>query len=232
MSGRFSEELRQKLDAVWEAQHRHPFVRGLGDGTLDSTRFQSWLRQSYLYLIEYARLVSLAAARAPDVETTRWMITLANGVLQNEMLLHQAYAVEFGLTREELEAGEKLPTTRAYTDHLFRIAGMGAYVELVAALMPCVCGHAEIGQRLARESGRPDPRYSRWIDLYSGPSVAKIVRQSRELLDRLAGTAGPRALAQAEDSFAISSRYEWMFWQMCWQGENWPDKEFRVMSDK
>jgi len=25
-----------------------------------------------------------------------------------------------------------------------------------------------------------------------------------------------------EDSFVISSRYEWMFWEMAWNEEKWP----------
>src|SRR5262245_14587203 len=120
MSERFSDRLRRQLDPVWEAQHRHPFVRGIGDGTLEEGRFQLWLRQDYVYLIEYARLFSLGAARGREVDIMKWMIQMAHGVLHNEMLLHQAYAIEFGLTSEELEAGEKLPTTRAYTDHLLR----------------------------------------------------------------------------------------------------------------
>jgi thiaminase/transcriptional activator TenA len=222
MSGRFSEQLRQKLDPVWQAQYQHPFLRGLADGSLEPARFAVWLRQDYLFLIEYARLFSAAAARAPDVETMKWMIAMSHGVLHNELLLHQAYAIEFGLTREELEAGVKLPTTRAYTDHLLRIAGTGSYVELVAALLPCAWGYSEIGQRLAQDASHPDGGPGRWIDWYSGPVAANRARAGRELLDRLAAISGPRALMLAEDAFAVSSRYEWMFWEMCWRGESWP----------
>ena len=65
MSGRFSEQLRCKLDPVWQAQHQHPFIRGIADGSLEPERFTVWLRQDYLYLIDYARLFSIAAARRP-----------------------------------------------------------------------------------------------------------------------------------------------------------------------
>ena len=191
MSGRFSEHMRKKLDAVWEAQHQHPFVRGLGDGSLDARRFEVWLRQDYLYLIDYARLFSLAAGRGPDVETMKWMIAVAHGVLNTRMLLHQAYAVEFGLTREELEMGVKLPTARAYTDHLLRLAGTGAYIELVAALVPRVWSDAEIGQRLLRQAAVGGGRYDRWIEAHSGPLAADLARHSRDLLDRIAAATGP-----------------------------------------
>jgi len=34
MAKRFTERLRQKADSIWELQHQHPFVRGIGDETL------------------------------------------------------------------------------------------------------------------------------------------------------------------------------------------------------
>jgi thiaminase/transcriptional activator TenA len=150
----------------------------------------------------------------------KWMVAMAHGVLHNEMLLHEAYAIEFGLGRDELATSVKLPTTRAYTDHLLRTASLGSVLELVAALLPCLWTHSEIGQRLAKESSG-DNRYARWIDLYSGPVAESRARQGRELLDRLADGAGAEPLAAAEDAFAASSRYEWMFLEMCDKGECW-----------
>jgi thiaminase/transcriptional activator TenA len=220
MAERFSDELRGKLEGVWEAQHQHPFVRGLADGTLEPARFQTWLQQHYYFLVEYARVFTLGAARGPDADTMRWMIATAHGILQNDLLLHLAYGFELGLSREDLAAVAPLPTTRAYTDHLLRTASLGAYVELVAAVAPCLWGHVEIAQRLAGR--QPARRYGRWIDHYSGPLAADVVRQARELLDRVAATVGARARTAAEEAFTVSSRYEWMFWEMCWRGESWP----------
>jgi thiaminase/transcriptional activator TenA len=76
MDTRFTERLRQKADSIWEAQHQHPFVRGIGDGTLDIEKFKVWVRQDYLFLIDYGRLLALAVARSPDPKT---MTRLARG---------------------------------------------------------------------------------------------------------------------------------------------------------
>jgi thiaminase/transcriptional activator TenA len=221
MTERFSEHLRQQLDPVWRAQHDHPFVRQIGAGTLPEAAFLTWLRQDYLFLLEYGRLFALAAARGPDLETIQWALAMAHGVLNNELLLHQSFAIEFGITQEELEAGVKLPTTRAYTNHLLRTASLASYLELAAALLPCVWCYAEIGQALAQQP-RDDNRYSRWIEMYSSPLAIELARRGRRLLDKLAGQVSPAALALAEDAFALSSRYEWMFWEMCYKGERWP----------
>jgi thiaminase/transcriptional activator TenA len=222
MSERFSEELRKRLDPVWQAQHDHPFVCGIGAGTLEEERFQVWLRQDYLFLLEYARFYCLAAARAPDLETTRWAMSMAHGVLHGELLLHHSFAVEFGLSAEDLEDGVKLPTTRACTNHLLRTAALGSYLELVAALLPRVWLSAEIGQRLARQPAPAENRYARWVEMYSGPVAEDLARRGRRLLDHLARQAGPAVLASAEEGFALSSRYQWLFWEMCYKGERWP----------
>src|SRR6266436_5175653 len=99
MAERLSELLRQKVAGIWEAQHEHPFVRGIGYGTLGLERFQFWLRQDYVFLIEYARLLGMAAARSPDLETMVRFATLLKETVETEMNLHRAYAAEFEITR-------------------------------------------------------------------------------------------------------------------------------------
>ena len=50
------------------AQHEHPFVRGIGDGTLPEAALPRYVRQDYLFLIDYGRLLALGAARAPRLD--------------------------------------------------------------------------------------------------------------------------------------------------------------------
>ncbi len=68
---RFTDELREAAEPIWAAQHTHPVVRGIGDGTLDPDRFRSYIRQDYLFLIEYGRLLALASARSPGRSLAR-----------------------------------------------------------------------------------------------------------------------------------------------------------------
>ena len=64
MAERFADYLHRRAASIWEAQHHHPFVRGIGDGTLDNEKFKHWVKQDYLYLIDYARLFAVAVAKA------------------------------------------------------------------------------------------------------------------------------------------------------------------------
>ena len=217
MAESFSQRLRQKADAIWEAQHRHPFVRGIGEGTLDLEAFKFWVRQDYLFLIEYARVLGLAAARAPDLETMTRFAGLLDETLRVEMNLHRSYAAEFGISDQELEREEMAPATRAYTDFLARTATLGDFPELVAALTPCMWGFCEIGQRLAAGQQPADDRYRRWIEMYSAPQFAELAEWCRQLLDRLAGGMGPAERRRLEDAFLTSSRHEYLFWEAAYQ---------------
>jgi thiaminase (transcriptional activator TenA) len=222
MAERLSELLRQKVAGIWEAQHEHPFVRGIGDGTLGLERFQFWLRQDYVFLIEYARLLALATARSPDLETMTRFATLLKETVETEMNLHRVYAAEFGISHEQLEREPTAPTTRGYTDFLLRVAATGDFAELVAALLPCTWAFSEIGRRLAMQPAPSENRYARWIAMYSSREFAELAEWCRDLLDSLAAGLPERDLQKLEAAFLTSSRYEWQFWEMAWKMELWP----------
>src|SRR5207249_248045 len=128
-----SVRLRDRAAPIWEREFSHPFVQKLGDGTLEEERFKVWLRQDYLFLIEYGRVLGLAAARAEDLETMGRFADFLQATLRVEMDLHRRYAARFGITSEELEAAAPAPATRAYTDFLVRVAYEAPLAAVVAA---------------------------------------------------------------------------------------------------
>jgi len=221
MTERFTDRLRQRAAVIWDAQLHHPFVQGIGDGTLDLEKFKFWLRQDYLFLIEYARLFGLAAARSPDLNTVMRFATLLKETVETEMNLHREYVAEFGIRLEELECESLAPTTRAYTDFLLRVAATGDFAELTAALLPCMWAFSEIGQRLAEQPSPAEKRYAKWIAIYSSREFAELAGWCRELVDALAEGLPERDLQRLEAAFLTSSRYEWQFWEMAWKMEHW-----------
>ena len=39
---------------IWEGYLKHPFVRGIADGSLEIQKFRFYLLQDYVYLFDYA----------------------------------------------------------------------------------------------------------------------------------------------------------------------------------
>lgn len=218
----FTDELYEAASPIWTAQLAHPFVRGIGDGTLSEEKFKHWVLQDYLYLKQFARLFAWGAAKSPRLKSMSWYARVLDLTLNTEMDLHRAYAGRFGIETGALEEEKMWPTTRAYTDFLVRTAADGDRVELVAALLPCSWGYAEIGQHLARQGTPEDERYADWIAQYASEEFAEAAAWLRGEMNRLARSASKRQRERLTELFVLSSRYEWQFWQMCWEGETWP----------
>lgn len=214
---RYSDELRSMAGGIWEAQHAHPFVRGIGDGTLEVERFTHFVRQDYVYLIDYARLLALAAARAPELTWMRRFAELAGATLGTEMDMHREFAAALGITAEELGYERATPTTRAYTDFLLRTAALGDFAELVAALLPCMWGYSEVGRALAPKAA--ENPYAAWIELYASPEFAAQAGWCRALTDELATGLDDAGRQRMLEAFLQSSRHELEFWDSAWRME-------------
>jgi len=197
-----SDEIRSAAPS-WEASLAHPFVRGLGDGTLDEGAFRFYIRQDYLFLIDYGRLLSLGAARAPRLSWTRRFAGLAQAVLETEMELHRAFAARWGVT--DLESGRAHTATAAYCDFLLRTASLGDFAELAAAVLPCMWSYAEIGATLS--SAATSERYREWIETYASPEFAELAGWARSVVDEVDGDADRMRAA-----FETSCAHEVAFW--------------------
>jgi thiaminase/transcriptional activator TenA len=217
----FTDDLYAAVQTNWDAQLEHPFVRGIGDGSLDEEFFKRWVLQDYRYLKEFARVFAWAVAKADDLASMSWYAAVLNLTLNTEMELHRQYAARFGLMPGDLEAAPMWPTTRAYTDFLVRTAADGDMADLVAALLPCAWGYVYIARALAEGVVPEDQRYADWIAVYSSDEFADAAEWLKAEMNRLADGATAEKRGKLIDLFVLSSRYEWMFWEMCWAGENW-----------
>jgi len=212
----FTDQLRQAAEPIWAAQHEHPFVRGIGDGSLDPARFRHYVRQDYLFLIDYARLLALGCARAPRLAEMRRFAQLADSVLGSEMELHRSYAGAWGISAAALAREHPTATTRACTNFLLRIAALGDYAELVAALLPCMWGYHELAACLA-ERGRPaNELYARWIDEYASAEFAELTNWCKAIANTAAASGDHPRMTEA---FISSSRHELAFWDASWRQE-------------
>jgi len=217
----FTVDLWRSIEPIFAAILRHPFLKGLTDGSLPRPAFQFYAVQDALYLREFARALSLAAARAPRDE---WIIMFnehAAGALRVERALHESFFKEFGLGAEEVDATPRAPTNLAYTSYLLAVAHRGPFHEAVAALLPCYWIYWETGKALER-SGSPDPLYARWIGTYASAEYGSVVEAALACADAIARELGPAALDAMKRHFIATSRYEWMFWDMGYRREAWP----------
>jgi thiaminase/transcriptional activator TenA len=217
----FSDRLKAGVAAEWRAAHEnHPFVVAMGDGTLSLARFRYYMKQDYLFLIDYCRVLGIACARAPALESMSWWARLLNETLNSEMALHRSFCADFGVTAADLEATEPSPATAAYTAHLVRTAYEDSAAVIAAALLPCQWGYDEIGQRLSRRvRGSADSFHARWVNAYASAEYHELTLWLRTFVDRLGGAAGESERRRIERAFRTSTEMERLFWDAAWDSE-------------
>ncbi|MBO8162658.1 MAG: thiaminase II [Brevibacillus sp.] len=220
---KFSERLYQRVQPIWEQTHQHPFVTGLGDGSLPKDSFVFYMKQDYLFLIDYAKLFGIASAKAHDLATSARFAALQEATLNQEMALHRGYADRLGISQDELESTEPSFVLLAYTSYMLKVAWQGSLPELISALLPCMWSYAEIGKRLATKPGALEhPLYGEWVSMYSSAEFGELAEWLIQLLDRLTEGMDEQELARLEEHFLNTSRMEYQFWDMAYRKERWP----------
>jgi len=215
----FYRELRDRTDALWEAIFDHPFVKGIGDGTLARDRFEFYLLQDYVYLIDFSRVLALACAKSPTLPEMGTFAALLHVTLNTEMALHRKTCAAFGIQAEELAKTRKSPATSAYTDFLARAGYEGDFSDLLAVLLPCACGYVEIGKRL-KSKGVPDnPFYRDWIETYSSAEFQEFADWLAGKMNEHAAGAPARRKELWHRLYESSARHEYLFFEMSWNKE-------------
>ena len=219
----FSTHLRKLAAPIWEAQLRHPFVIALGNGTLPERKFRYYILQDARFLSDLARVFAAGAVQAPDSESALRFAKLAEDTIVVERSLHESYGTAWKMTARQMTAVPMAPTNYAYTRHMLSVAQSGSAAEITVVALPCAWIYCVVGQHLLKNGppGKNHP-YRNWLMLYASPEFAEVQRWMRKQVDLWAKTAGVEEKRRMEESFITSSRYEWMFWEMAWNEEEWP----------
>jgi len=129
----FVVQLKKDIQAFPKIRIKHPFLKAVCNGTATMDQIRAWTIQDYQFRAAVPRIALLRylACSDPEIaqklwgvveEETRGMDTGSAG--HNELAIR--FAESIGLTRNQLENAELLPTTAA---HLY-------YVELIIHTLP------------------------------------------------------------------------------------------------
>lgn len=219
----FSRQLQSAAEPIWAAQFTHPFVVGLGNGTLPERKFKYYILQDALFLNDLAQVFAIAAEKAPDTDSATRFAALAEETLVVERSLHETYGARWKLTRKDMSRVPMSPTNYAYTRHMLQVAQDGSALDAAVVALPCAWIYCVVGQHLLRKCAphKTHP-YRDWLVLYASPEFAAVATWMRSRVDAWAKKTSAVDKLRLEQAFRISSRYEWMFWEMAWNEESWP----------
>lgn len=213
----FSQQLQAEAAPIWDNIFTHPFLQEIKDGTLPEEKFRYYLAQDYLYLEGFARTVAMALAKAPD---SRTLEELAQRVLTPiERPLHHQLLSAAGVAVEDIQRGGRSPTNTAYVNHMLKTASLHGLGPTAAALLPCPWTYHLLKDKVGASE---HPLYSQWTAFYLAGYLENSVSAWRGFVDGAAREASQQELEVMREAFLTSSRYEYMFWQMAYNQEQWP----------
>ncbi len=208
---------RTRAGDAWSDYVRHPFVDSLANGSLPHEAFLNYLKQDYLFLVNYARAWALAVVKSRDMREMRAAAAAVDGLVNREMALHIETCAREGISEDDLLTVREAPQNLAYTRFVLEKGYSGDYLDLMAALTPCGMGYGEIGQRLAGDA--TSSIYREWIDTYASEAYQDGCRESGALIDAaLENRLGPRYTETPRwnelcDIFEMATRLEAGFWE-------------------
>lgn len=203
---------------TWLDYTRHAFVEGMRDGSLPRAAFLHYLIQDYVFLVHFSRAWSLAVVKAETINEMKVCAGTVDALVNHEMALHIKTCAAEGIKEETLFNSIEAVENLAYTRYVMDAGIQGDFLDMMAALAPCVMGYGEIGLRLKADMNEDTP-YKEWINTYADPEYQDVCTNVGIMMDaaidrRLGDmSASPRALF-LQERFTTATRLEVGFWQM------------------
>lgn len=217
-------------DEVWAAAtnlrasvHAHPFNKELAAGTLSRQAFAHYMVQDSLYLRGYARVLALAAAKAPSSDEILECAKAAEVAIVVERALHAGYLDQFGISATQVEVAEATPACEAYVNFMLATAATDSFGVLVAAILPCFWLYQDVGTEIAKNTVANN-FYQAWIDTYSDEGFAAATARMRAIVDAAAEVAGAPERMRMTAAFMRCAQHEWLFWESAYSQADWPIK--------
>ncbi|TCK03698.1 thiaminase II [Marinobacterium mangrovicola] len=210
------ESLKAGCSEEWRQYIEHDFVRQLGQGTLPRECFQHYLKQDYLFLIQFSRAWGLAIYKSDDLDSMRYAQAGLNAMLDTEIGMHVQYCRDWGIDEKTLNHLPEAAATVAYTRYVLDTGMAGDLLDLHVTLAPCILGYAEIAQWLAAQPDtvREGNPYNDWIEMYLSEEYREAAQTELELLEKLGADLPEPRLRQLQNRFRTATRMEVSFWQM------------------
>lgn len=209
--------------ALRQAIHALPFNRELAAGTLARKRFRFYIQQDAIYLGQFARVLAIAAAKAPDTAILLDFVQFAAGAITVERALHERYLRAFGVDPAVAAHAEPAPDCLAYTSFLLATAYHEPWEVLIGALLPCFRIYWDVGVAIAATAATDNP-YRDWINTYADKNFGDAVRRVMRIVDRAAAPAktSRELRAKMHAAHRRATQYEYLFWDGAYNLRVWP----------
>lgn len=207
------ERLLKENAKEWDAYLHHKFVKELEAGTLPQENFLFYLKQDYIFLINYAKAFARLGINADTAKELRFAMKFQNYIIEGELELHQSI-LQMGIDTSTLSVKDESFTNIAYTRYVLSVGESGNFLDMLVALSACATGYAYIGkemaQRLDNKTLQTHP-YKEWIQTYSGKEFQAETKEFEDFVNSY--TPDEKHFSKLSAIFNTTTRLETAFWQ-------------------
>ncbi|TKX31611.1 thiaminase II [Campylobacter aviculae] len=209
------QRLIQKNSEVWCQYLDHNFVKGLKEGTLNKENFLFYLKQDYMYLINYSKCYARLALNANTVEELRFAIKFQNYTLEGELELHKSI-LELGIDTSNFNEKDESLVNIAYSRYILGVGENGDFLDMLIALSACAIGYGYIGSKIYKDISKEKLQnhpYKEWILTYSSQEFQASVKEFENFVNSYTEQISEEKFNKLSKIFYNVVRLEIAFWE-------------------
>ncbi|MBK5242970.1 thiaminase II [Clostridium sp.] len=211
---KFTDYIFEEVEEFWKSYLEHPFIKEIGEGTLDKEKFKNYLIQDYLYLKEYSKVFCIGLVKAKTMEEMKFYYNSIRGTMEDEAAVHIKYLEGFGLTAKETEKCEYDLITSSYTSYMQGVALTGDLKEIALVTMPCTWSYSYMGKYIKKtyEYKLEGNFFKPWIEEYASDGFTKFTNDWIDYINDLCKDINEEEKKKLLAIFMKSCMYELKFW--------------------
>lgn len=190
-----------------------PFLLELQNGILPFEKFEFYIIQDYLFLLDREQICIKLTSQIPNDELKAVCQSMADGSRSGVETIFDKYNV-----KQPSPPLNKSPACAVYTEFLHQAANLNRLAGLVA-LVPCSLIYQKIGEYLKsmpKQTTRSTP-YDLWIETYSNQGRRERVEQLLSVVNKAVSMCLPNETTILKEIFRKSSQFEYDFWNDAYQ---------------
>ncbi|MGL4571106.1 MAG: thiaminase II [Clostridium sp.] len=216
---KFTDYLFEESREIFDEYLEHPFLKEIGEGTLDKEKFKEYLIQDYLYLKEYAKVFCVGVIKAESMDEMRFFYNSIKGTMEDETAVHIKYLEGFNVSTEKAENSKIKLINTSYTSYMLGQALTGDIYDIIAAVLPCTWSYSYIGKKLLGKykNKLENNFYKEWIEMYACEEYDEFTELWINYTNEKCKDLSKEKKEKLKDIFIKSSVYEMQFWDMAYE---------------
>ncbi|MBZ7938310.1 TenA family protein [Campylobacter sp. W0014] len=209
------QKLIKENSQIWDEYIRHNFIKQLENETLSKEQFLFYLKQDYIYLINYSKCYARLALNANTLEELRFAIKFQNYTLEGELELHKSI-LELGINASHFNEKDESLINIAYSRYILSIGENGDFLDMLIALSACAIGYGYIGNEIYKNISKEKLQnhlYKEWILTYLSQEFQATVKEFEDFVNSYSNQISEEKFKKLNSIFHNVVRLEIAFWE-------------------